>query len=141
MFTWFCMKFIWPPIVAAMEERKKRIEEGLIAAERGIAARQEAQQKAQEILDQSKNQASEIIANASKQATSMVDEAKNVAVDEADKVKAQAQVSLEQEVVRARNELKGQVSDLVMKGVNSVLDKEVDAKTHQDMLNKLSQTL
>jgi F-type H+-transporting ATPase subunit b len=141
MFTWFCMKFIWPPIVAAMEERKKRIEEGLIAAERGIAEQEEAQIKAQELLDQSKNQAAEIIANAGKQATSMVDEAKSVAVEEADKVKAQAQSHIDQEVVRARNELKGQVSTLVMQGVNSVLDKEVDAKTHQDMLNKLSRTL
>ncbi len=141
MFTWFCMKFIWPPIVVAMEERKKRIEDGLIAAERGIAEEAEAQQKAQELIDKSKNQAAEIIANAGKQATNMVDEAKNVAVEEADKVKTQAQAHIDQEVIRARNELKGQVSSLVMQGVNSVLEKEVDAKAHQDMLNKLSQTL
>tara|TARA_B100001105_G_C22386994_1_gene442468 strand:+ start:1194 stop:1601 length:408 start_codon:yes stop_codon:yes gene_type:complete len=135
------MKFIWPPIVVAMEERKKRIEDGLIAAERGIAEEAEAQQKAQELIDKSKNQAAEIIANAGKQATNMVDEAKNVAVEEADKVKTQAQAHIDQEVIRARNELKGQVSSLVMQGVNSVLEKEVDAKAHQDMLNKLSQTL
>lgn len=141
MFTWFCMKFIWPPIVVAMEERKKRIEDGLIAAERGIAEEAEAQQKAQELIDKSKNQAAEIIANAGKQATNMVDEAKNVAAEEADKVKTQAQAHIDQEVIRARNELKGQVSSLVMQGVNSVLEKEVDAKAHQDMLNKLSQTL
>jgi F-type H+-transporting ATPase subunit b len=124
-----------------MEERKKRIEDGLIAAERGIAEEAEAQQKAQELIDKSKNQAAEIIANAGKQATNMVDEAKNVAVEEADKVKTQAQAHIDQEVIRARNELKGQVSSLVMQGVNSVLEKEVDAKAHQDMLNKLSQTL
>jgi len=141
MFTWFCMKFIWPPIVIAMEERKKRIEEGLIAAERGIAEKEEAQVKAKELLDQSKNQAAEIIANAGKQASSMVDEAKNTAIEEADKVKVQAQAQLDQEVVRTRNELKGQVSALVMQGVNSVLDKEVNEKDHQDMLNKLSQSL
>jgi F0F1-type ATP synthase membrane subunit b/b' len=72
MFTWFCMKFVWPPIVAAMEERKKRIESGLIAAERGLSEHKEAQQKAQELLEKSKNQASEIIANATKQASSVV---------------------------------------------------------------------
>ncbi|HIC40154.1 MAG TPA: F0F1 ATP synthase subunit B [Piscirickettsiaceae bacterium] len=141
MFTWFCMKFIWPPIVAAMDERKKRIESGLIAAERGLSEHREAQEKAQEMLDQSKDHAAEIIANAGRQASTMVEEAKDVAVQEAGKIKAHAQVEIEQEAIRARNELKDQVSGLVMQGVNSVLAKEVDAKAHQDMLGKLSQTL
>ncbi|SFV79462.1 ATP synthase F0 sector subunit b [hydrothermal vent metagenome] len=141
MFTWFCMKFIWPPIVAAMDERKKRIESGLIAAERGLSEHREAQEKAQEMLEQSKDHAAEIIANAGRQASTMVEEAKDVAVQEAGKIKAHAQVEIEQEAIRARNELKDQVSDLVMQGVNSVLAKEVDAKAHQDMLGKLSQTL
>jgi len=141
MFTWFCMKFIWPPIVAAMDERKKRIESGLIAAERGLSEHREAQEKAQEMLEQSKDHAAEIIANAGRQASTMVEEAKDVAVQEAGKIKAHAQVEIEQEATRARNELKDQVSDLVMQGVNSVLAKEVDAKAHQDMLGKLSQTL
>jgi F-type H+-transporting ATPase subunit b len=141
MFTWFCMRFIWPPIVAAMDERKKRIESGLIAAERGLSEHREAQEKAQEMLDQSKDHAAEIIANAGRQASTMVEEAKDVAVQEAGKIKAHAQVEIEQEAIRARNELKDQVSGLVMQGVNSVLAKEVDAKAHQDMLGKLSQTL
>ncbi len=141
MFTWFCMKFIWPPIVAAMEERKKRIESGLIAAERGLSEHKEAQQKAQEMLNQSKDQAAEIIANAGRQASTMVEDAKDTAVQEADRIKASAQAEIDQEAQRARNELKDQVSDLVMQGVNSVLAKEVDAKAHKDMLGKLSQTL
>lgn len=141
MFTWFCMKFVWPPIVAAMEERKKRIEGGLIAAERGLSEQKEAQQKAQETLNQAKDQAAEIIANAGRQASGMVEDAKDVAVQEADRIKAQAQAEVEQEAQRARNELKDQVAGLVMQGVNAVLDKEVDAKAHKDMLSKLSQTL
>lgn len=141
MFTWFCMKFVWPPIVAAMEERKKRIEAGLIAAERGLSEQKEAQQKAQETLNQAKDQAAEIIANAGRQASGMVEDAKDVAVQEADRIKAQAQAEVEQEAQRARNELKDQVATLVMQGVNAVLDKEVDAKAHKDMLSKLSQTL
>lgn len=141
MFTWFCMKFVWPPIVAAMEERKKNIEKGLLAAERGLAEQKEAEQKAQEMISQSKDQASEIIANAGRQASNMVEEAKDTAVKEAEKIKAHAQTEIEQEVSRARKELKDQVSDLVMKGVVAVLDKEVDAKTHKDMLGKLSRTL
>ncbi len=141
MFTWFCMKFIWPPIVAAMQARKKHIENGLIAAERGFSEHQEAQQKAEEILNQSKDQAAEIIANAGRQATNMVEDAKNLATQEADKIKTNAQAEIEQETARARNTLKEQVSDLVMQGVGSVLAREVDVKAHQDILGKLSQTL
>ena len=141
MFTWFCMKFVWPPIVAAMEERKKRIENGLIAAERGLSEHKEAQQKAQETISQSKDQAAAIIANATKQASGMVEDAKGVASQEAERIKTQAHAEIEQESQRVRNELKDQLSDLVMQGVGAVLGKEVDAKAHQDMLNKLSQTL
>ncbi len=141
MFTWFCMKFVWPPIVMAMEERKKRIEAGLLAAERGLSEQADAEQKAQEAIAQSKDQAAEIIANAARQASGMVEDAKDVAIQEADKVKAQAQAQLEQDTVRARNELKDQVAGLVMQGVNSVLAKEVDEKTHKEMLGKLSQSL
>lgn len=141
MFTWFCMKFVWPPIVAAMEERKKRIEDGLIAAERGLSEHKEAKQKAQEMLENSKSQASEIVANATKQASMVVEEAKNVASQEAQRIKAQAHGEIEQESQRVRNELKNQVSDLVMQGVSAVLDKEVGVEAHQSMLKKLSQTL
>lgn len=141
MFTWFCMKFVWPPIVAAMEERKKRIESGLIAAERGLSEHKEAQKKAQAMLNQSKDQASEIIANATKQASNIVEDAKGIASQEAQRIKTQAQTEIEQESQRVRNELKNQVSGLVMQGVRSVLGKEVNVKIHQNMLEKLSQTL
>lgn len=141
MFTWFCMKFVWPPIVIAMEQRKKRIESGLLAAERGRSEQEEAQVKAQEMINQSKDQAAEIIANATRQASNMVEDAKGVALKEVGKVKAQAQAQLEQDTSRVRNELKNQMSDLVMQGVSAVLDKEVDAKVHQQMLGKLSQSL
>ncbi|QKQ24552.1 F0F1 ATP synthase subunit B [Candidatus Ruthia endofausta] len=141
MFTWFCMKFVWPPIVIAMEERKKRIESGLLAAERGRSEQEEAQIKAQEMINQSKDQAADIIINATRQALNMIEDAKNVALKEAGKVKAQAQTQLEQDTIQTRNELKNQVSDLVMQGVSAVLAKEVDAKVHQQMLGKLSQSL
>jgi F-type H+-transporting ATPase subunit b len=134
-------QYVWPPLIAAMEERQKHIEAGLLAAERGLSEQAEAEQRAQELISQSKDQAAEIIANASKQASNMVEEAKDVAVQAADKVKSQATAELEQDKVRARNELQEQVSTLVMQGVNAVLAKEVDGKTHKDMLSKLSQTL
>ncbi len=141
MFTWFCMKFVWPPIVVAMEERKKRIESGLAAAQRGLLEHKEAQQQAQEIIEKSKSQASEIIANANKQASIVVEDAKGIALQEAQRIKTQAQGEIEQELQKARNELKNQVSNLVMQGVNAVLDKEVSAKTHKSLLKELSQAL
>ena len=84
IFLYLVKKYVWPPLLAAMEERKKRIESGILAAERGMAEQQEAEQKAQEVLKRSKGQAAEIIANATRQASAMVEEAKDVAIQEAD---------------------------------------------------------
>jgi len=141
MFVWFCMKFIWPPLVEAMAARKKSIEDGLKAAELGKEEHALARKNADELIASTKNQAAEIIANADKQANVMIDNAKGTASEEAEKIKAHAISELDQEVVKARNELKNQVSTLVMQGVDSVLEKEVDANTHKDMLSKLSQSL
>ncbi|NYT52707.1 MAG: F0F1 ATP synthase subunit B [Candidatus Vesicomyosocius endoextente] len=141
MFTWFCMKFIWPPIIIAMEERQKRIEGGLLAAERGRFEKAEAQIKAKEIINQSKSLATEIIANATRQASNMVEDAKYIALKEAGKVKEQAQAQLEQDTICVRNELKNKVSALVIQGVSAVLDKEVDVRLHQQMIGKLSESL
>jgi F-type H+-transporting ATPase subunit b len=141
MFVWFCMKFVWPPIVAMMEERKKKIEQGLIAAERGLSEQKDAQQKANEILKQTKDQAAEIISNANKQASTMVEEAKDNAVREAEKIKNHAHAELEQEALRVRKELKDHLSGLVLQGVKAVIDKEVDAKSHKKILSKLSESI
>jgi F-type H+-transporting ATPase subunit b len=141
VFVWFCMKFVWPPIVAAMAERKKKIESGLLAAEKGAAAETEAKEKAAELINQSKNQAAEIIANANKQASQTIEEAKGIASDEAAKIKTKALADIEQEKSHAAMELKDKLAGLVMQGVNQVLAKEVDDKTHKDMLGKLSATL
>tara|TARA_B110000444_G_scaffold74487_1_gene70150 strand:+ start:4620 stop:5090 length:471 start_codon:yes stop_codon:yes gene_type:complete len=141
MFVWFCMKFVWPPLVEAMQARKKAIEDGLKAAELGKEEHALAQKNAEELIESTKNKAAEIIANADKQANVMIDTAKGLASEEAEKIKAHAKSDLDQEVVKARNELKNQVSSLVMQGVNSVLEKEVDSKSHKDMLSKLSQSL
>jgi F-type H+-transporting ATPase subunit b len=141
IFIYLVKQYIWPPLIAAMEERQKRIENGLLAAERGLSEQAEAEQRAQELIGQSKDQAAEILANASKQASSMVEEAKDVAIQAAEQVKQQASAQLEQDKVRVRNELQMQVSDLVMQGVSAVLSKEVDGKAHKAMLAKLAQTL
>ncbi len=141
IFIYMVKQYVWPPLIAAMEERQKRIEAGLLAAERGLSEQAEAEQGAKELISQSKDQAAEIIANASKQASNMVEEAKSVAVQAAERVRVNAVAELEQDKVRVRNELQERVSELVMQGVSAVLSKEVDNKTHKEMLSKLSQTL
>jgi len=113
----------------------------LIAAERGLSEQKDAQQKANEILKQTKDQAAEIISNANKQASTMVEEAKDNAVREAEKIKNHAHAELEQEALRVRKELKDHLSDLVLQGVKAVIDKEVDAKSHKKILSKLSESI
>ncbi len=141
IFVWFCMKFIWPPIIASMNERKKRIENGLLAAERGFADKKEAEEKVQELINEAKKQAAEIITNANKQATKTIEGAKSIATTEADKIKNKASIDIEKEKSHVANELKEKLSQLVMQGVNKVLTKEVDYNSHKDMLNKLSISL
>ena len=127
--------------IAAMEERKKHIEDGLLAAQRGMSEQEAAKEKAGELINQSKNQAAEIIANANKQASDTVNSAKDIAIVEADKITAKAQSDIEQSTNKAANELKDNVSSLVMQGVSKVLAKEVDANAHKDMINKLATAL
>lgn len=141
IFVYLVAKYVWPPLIAAMEERKQKIEDGLLAAQRGQAEQEEAEQKAAELINQSKNQAAEIIANANKQASNTINEAKDIAIAEADKITAKAQSDIEQSTSKAANELREKLAGLVMAGVKKVLEKEVDANTHKDMLGKLSQSL
>ncbi len=141
VFVWFCMKFIWPPIIAAIEDRQKQIEDGLAAADRG-----------QEKLVQSRAEADEIVEEARRQATTILDQANSraneiVAVGKADGAKererqlAAATAEIEQESNRAREELRGQVSAVALAGAEKILNREIDAKTHEDILGKLAQEL
>ena len=134
-------KLLWGPLSAIMADRQKRIEDGLVAAERGQVEKKEAQEKVKQLLNESKTQASDIIANAQKQANAMIEEAKESATQEASKIKSNADVEITQEVSRAKIELQAQVSSLVMLGVTKILKKEVDQKTHQQALTELSQSL
>lgn len=113
---WFTMKFVWPPVVAALDERSKRISEGLEAAERGRQDYAKAELRSQDALNEAKARASEIIALSEKQAQIIVQQAHDAAVIEANRVKAQAQAEVEQEVMRARDSLRDRVADLAVSG-------------------------
>ncbi|MGB0864907.1 MAG: F0F1 ATP synthase subunit B [Granulosicoccaceae bacterium] len=137
LFVWFCMKFVWPPIITAMQERQAKIADGLAAAEKGAEAQELAQKEADELVAAAKSQASEIISQAQKRSNSMVEEAKDEARTEAEKVKQSAQADIEQEVVAARENLRGQVSTLAVAGASRILSKEIDENAHAKALDDL----
>ena len=137
VFVWFCMKFIWPPLLAALEERNARISEGLAAAQRGQQDLEEAEAKVKESLNEAKTQAQEIINQAQKRANEIVDEAKESARDEAEKTVAAASVEIESQISAAREQLRKEVSTIALAGAEQILKREIDAKAHADVLDEL----
>jgi F-type H+-transporting ATPase subunit b len=137
-FVWFTMRFIWPPIMKALEDRKARIAEGLAAAERGKQSQELAQERAKEVLVEAKQQAADILRHAQKRATEIVEEAKDDARTEGERILVAANAEIEMESNRAREQLREQLGSLVVTGVEKILEKEIDAKTHQDLVNKLA---
>ena len=137
VFVWFCMKFIWPPIMNALAERKARIAEGLAAADRGKHEQELAKKGAAETLHEAKQQAAEIIGRAEKRAADIVEEAKNDAVEESNRVKAAAQAEIEQELNRARETLRGQVVEIATAGAARILKRELDASANDELIKDL----
>jgi len=137
VFVWFCMKYIWPPLMAALDERNARISEGLAAAQRGQQDLEDAQAKVSESLNDAKSQAQEIINQAQKRANEIVDEAKDGAREEADKIKVAASADIDQQVTAAREQLRKEVSVIALAGAEQILKREVDAKVHADVLDEL----
>ena len=138
IFAGFCMKYVWPPITGALAERKKKIAEGLAAAERGLQSQEQARVQAQAELGQARQQASEIINQAQKRAGEIVEEAKNAAVQEGERIKSAAQSEIDKEINRAKQQLRGQVSALAIAGAEKVLKKEVNAEAHRAVLDDLA---
>ncbi len=137
VFVWFVMKFVWPPLVAALDERKKTIADGLAAAERGMHEQELAEKAAEKHIKEAKVQASDIVTQAQKRATEIVEEAKDNAKEEAGRVKTAADAALEQEVTRAKELLKQQVASIAMAGAEKVLKREVDEKAHSAIVDDM----
>lgn len=137
LLVWFTMKFIWPPIVAAMDERAKRIAEGLDAADRARRELADADTHAAEEMKKARAEAAVIIERANQQAGQIVDKARGDALLEAAKQKATAQADIENMAHRARAELRGQVATLAVAGASKILGREVNAETHKALLDEL----
>ena len=140
-FVMFCRKYVWPPILAAMAEREKKIADGLAAADRASHDLELAKEKAVERLKDAKHEATGIIDAANKRGNQIVEEAKEAAVVEADRVKASAQAEIEQETNRAREHLRSQVAALSLAGAEKVLGAAIDQEAHADLVDKLAAEL
>ena len=141
LLVWFTMKFIWPPLTAALDERAAKIREGLSAADKAKAELVAANQRVEQELSSARNDAAQRLADAERLAHSMVEEAKGKASDEGAKIIAAAHAEAEQESTKARESLREQVAALAVKGAEQILRREVDAKAHADLLNQLKAEL
>ena len=141
VFVAFCMKFVWPPLINAMQERAKKIADGLDAANRAERDLKLAQEKAGSQLREAKEQAAQIIEQANKRAGQIIDEAKESASQEGDRLKAAAQAEIDQEVNRAKETLRTQVSALAVAGASKILETSIDVEKHNELLNKLAEEL
>ena len=135
---WFTVKFIWPPLLTAIEMRQREIADGLAAAHEGKNALEIAAKVAEQTLNEAKQKASDIIGQAEKRGASILEEAKVHAKLERERILAQGKVEVEQEIHRAREMLRQQVSALAVAGATKILRKEIDAKTHSVILEQLA---
>ena len=141
VFVWFCMKFIWPPLMNAIEERQTQIADGLAAAERGQQSLDKAQVEAEDIVDHARKQATTILDQAHARANEIVAEGKADGAKERERQVAAASAEVEQETNRAREELRGQVSAIAVASAEKILRREIDSKAHADILSKLAAEL
>ena len=139
--VWFTMKFIWPPITAALDERARRIADGLSAADKAKAELAQANKRVEEQLSAARTDATQRLADAERLAQSMVEEAKGRANEEGAKIIAAARAEAEQEAAKAREALREQVAALAVKGAESILKREVNAGVHAELLSRLKAEL
>nr|WP_225622262.1 F0F1 ATP synthase subunit B [Musicola keenii] len=137
MFVWFCMKYVWPPIMAAIEKRQKEIADGLASAERAKKDLNLAQANATDQLKKAKADAQHIVEQANKQRAQILEEAKTEAEVERNKIVAQAQAEIEAERKRAREELRKQVAMLAIAGAEKIIERSVDEAANSDIVDKL----
>ena len=141
IFIWFTAKFVWPPLMKAIEDRQKNIAEGLAAAERGKQDLAQAEVRVTEALSEAKARATEIVALAEKQRNATIEKSKSEALAEAARVTQSKLAELEQEIARAKEVLRNQVADLAVAGAEKILAREINPQVHAELLNKLKAEL
>ena len=140
-FIWFTAKFVWPPLMNAIETRRKEIADGLAAGEQGRQNLASSEKRVADMLTEAKSKASEIVAQGEKFRSETMDRAKVEAKAEADRIVAAAKAEIQQEVARAKESLRKSVADLAVTGAEKILKREVDAKAHADLLAEIQKQL
>jgi F-type H+-transporting ATPase subunit b len=141
VFVVFCMRYVWPPITKALDERTAKIAEGLAAAERGQQEQQLGEQRALEVMREAKGNASDIITQAQKRYNDILDEAKRDAQAEAERIKTAAHAEIEQEANRAREELRERMATLAIAAAEKILQKEVNADAHKAIVDSFAKQI
>lgn len=141
LFIWFTARFVWPPLLRAIETRQKTIADGLAAAEQGRRSLELSSRQAEQALREARDRAAEIVAQAERRAAQLVEEAKAAARAEGDRERAAAKADIAQELARAREQLREQVAALVVAGAERILRREVDARAHADLLEAVKKQL
>ena len=137
----FTMKFVWPPIAAALDERARKIADGLAAADKAKSELSAANQRVEAELSRSRNETASLLADAERRAQAIIEEAKGRAVEEGNKIIAAAKAEADQQAVKAREALREQVAALAVKGAEQILRKEVNAAVHAELLGRLKTEL
>ena len=132
------MKFIWPPLIAAIDDRRRKIAEGLASAEKGESSLAEAKTAAADIIKEARGQASKIVDQANRRSNELVDEARGTAIAEGQRLVAEARQNVELDATRAREQLRKEVATIAVAGAGKLLGREIDAKAHADLLEKLA---
>jgi F-type H+-transporting ATPase subunit b len=140
-FIWFTVRFVWPPLLRAMDARQKTIADGLAAAEQGKRSLEASTRQADEEMRKTRERATEVLAQAEKRAAQMIDEARTAAKEEGNREKAAAKAEIAQEVTRAREQLRDHVASLAVAGAEKILRREVDAKAHAELLDSIKKQL
>lgn len=138
VFVWFCMKFVWPLIMQMIDERQKTIADGLAAADKGAKSLDEAKTRIAGMIEDARGQARQIIDQAQTRASGIVEEARVAADKERERILQSAKAEVDQQVNKARDELRGQVAAIAVAGAEKILSREIDARAHQELLTKLA---
>ena len=141
LFIWFTVKFVWPPLLRAIETRQKQIADGLAAGEQGKKSLELSSKQAEQAIQEARTRAAEILAQAEKRGSQVVEEAKVAAKTEGDRERAAAKADIQQEAQRAREQLREQVAALAVAGAEKILRREVDAKAHAELLDGIRKQL
>lgn len=141
LFIWFTIRFVWPPLLRAIENRQKQIADGLAAGEEGRKSLEISTREAAQVVAEARGRATEIVAQAEKRAGQLIEDAKLAAREEGEREKAAAKADIQQQIARAREQLRDQVASLAVAGAEKILRREVDAKAHDQLLDSIKAQL